>query len=110
VYLLLTTASSITISLILAWILWTINDTVSDRGLLRNIVLLTLFNLVYAYLIVYPLVYLSPITTSFSLIFLESPSIIINLIRIVLVARLFGQDQVVVIDDGIGQEISSEWL
>ncbi|MFW9960551.1 MAG: hypothetical protein ACFFDV_06005 [Candidatus Thorarchaeota archaeon] len=110
IYQVLTAITSATIALVLAWIIWTINDTVSDRNLLKNIILLTFANLIYNYLIVYLVQFLFPIDSMFSYILLRAPSIFISLVQIILVARLFGQDQVVIIDDEIGPTASSEWL
>ncbi|MFW9958453.1 MAG: hypothetical protein ACFFCT_10300 [Candidatus Odinarchaeota archaeon] len=110
IYQVLTTVKSTAFTLVLTWIIWTINDTVSDRNLLKNIVFLTFANLFYNLLIVYLVPILVPIDSMFSYILLGVPSIFISLVQVVLVARLFGQDQVVVIDDEIGQTASSEWL
>lgn len=110
IYQVLTAVTSATFVLVLTWIIWTINDTVSDRNLLKNIILLTFANLIYNYIIVYLVAILIPIDSMFAYILLRAPSIFISLVQVALVARLFGQDQVIVIDDEIGQTASSEWL
>lgn len=110
IYQVLTAVTSTTIALVLTWIIWTINDTVNDRNLLKNIILLTFANLIYNYLIVYLVQFLFPVDSMFSIILLRIPSIFISLVQIILIARLFGQDQVVVIDDEIGEIAPSEWL
>jgi hypothetical protein len=93
----------------LAWILWTINDTVSDRELLRNIVILTITNLAYVYFVYSPIGYFLHFYTIFNYILFRMPSIFIIMIQLVLIARLFGQDQVVIIDD-VNQVASDESL
>jgi len=110
IYQILTTVTSTTFVLVLTWIIWTINDTVSDRNLLKNIILLTFANLIYNFIIVYLVQIFVPIDSTFSYILLRVPSIFIGLVQFVLVAHLFGQDQVVVINDEDGQIASSDWL
>jgi hypothetical protein len=98
-YQILSAATSISLSLALAWILWTINITVSDRQLLKNIIFLTLVGLAYGYLILTPLSIFFPAFGDFSYVVYQLPGIIISLIRIVLVAQLFGKSKIIVIDD-----------
>ena len=109
IYQMLTAVTTTIFALILMWIIWTINETVSDRALLKNIIFLALATLVYDFLIVYLIQILIPIDSTFAYILLRVPSIFISLAQVVLVGRLFGQEQVVVIDDELGQLPSSEW-
>jgi hypothetical protein len=109
-YQVLSSATGAAFALGLAWILWTINSTVSDRGLLKNIIILTIVNLVYIYAVSYPISYFILFSTIFDYILIRAPSILIALIQIILVFRLFRQDQVVIIDDEFGRADSTEWL
>lgn len=109
-YYVISSATSVIFALILSWILWTINGTVSDRKLLKNIILLTVASLVYNYLITYLLQIFIPIDSMFLFILFRAPTILIGLAQLVLVACLFEQDQVAVINDEYPQITSSEWL
>jgi hypothetical protein len=104
----LSSAIGATFALILVRILWTINGTVSDRKLLKNIILLMLVNLAYTYLISNLISIFVLITTFFHFILLRAPNMLSSLALIVLVFRLFGQDQVIVIDDVISPTTSFE--
>ena len=110
VYQVLYSTTSVSFTLILVWILWTINDTVCDRELLRNIVLLTLLNMFYSSLIVNVLGYFIPLFNLVDIILHRFPSILLILMRVLLLARLFKRYQAVVIVGEIGQTATSEWL
>jgi hypothetical protein len=55
-------------------------------------------------------VYLLPFNGIVNYILLMLPRMLLTMIVIILVARLFGQDQVVVVDDEMDQITFSEWL
>jgi hypothetical protein len=58
----------------------------------------------------YLLVYLLPFNDIVNYFLLILPRMFLSMIVIILIARLFGQDQVVVIADKMDQITSSEWL
>ena len=109
IYSVASTAELITLILILTWMLWTINSTISDRDLLKNIVMLTLAGLAYSLVFSFLMepLFLNDIIVYISLGF---PVILIDLTRVVLIARLFRQNRVIVIDDEIRDAVSSELL
>lgn len=107
-YQILDSATRILFVLALIWILWTINGTISDRELLRLIILLTIVSAVYNYVIPNLIVYFVHITTLLDYIIYRGLNITINLIQIILVAHLFGQVQVIIIDNEVNHVSSTE--